>query len=181
MWLIETLSIFHKTMEQGLEDSRWMNRIGVDNYPIESQDDFDDYNERLHEHKLLFEQDFPSKVRYSFVTLAYMVFEDRAKALCSELNTRKIIVDKVLSEGPGFVKHLKDFLSTDWVTEEMWKELFAFTTIRNCLIHSDGRPGRGSWSPLGGATLLTVSSAVRQEPSALKYYKSCNKIWAELG
>lgn len=142
MWLIEKLSLFNKTMEQGLTDSRQTDRIVIDNYPIESHDDFDTYNERLHEHRLLFEQDFPSQVRYSFVILAYTIFEDRAKALCGELNMRKIIVGKVLSDKPGFVKNLKRFFTSVWVKEQMWKEVSDFSTIRNCLIHADGRPSR---------------------------------------
>jgi uncharacterized protein YutE (UPF0331/DUF86 family) len=142
-WMMQALSLYYQTVEQAMADNRRLARVNIDAHPIESPDDYDDYQEELHSFRVIHEEDFPSKIRYSFVTLTYSIFEERAKALCIELNTRKIIM-KELEEKPkgGFVAGLKRFFPHGYLHQTMRRELDDFRHVRNCLVHSNGRPDR---------------------------------------
>ncbi|HXQ36439.1 MAG TPA: hypothetical protein VN843_20670 [Anaerolineales bacterium] len=140
-WMMQTLSLYYQTIEQAMAENRRLNRVNIDARSIESQDDFDDYQEELDQFKLIHEEDFTSKVRYTFVSLTYSIFEERAKALCQELKTRKIIMQE-LEEKPrgGFVAGLKRFFPHGYMHQTMRRELDDLRLIRNCLVHSNGRP-----------------------------------------
>jgi len=144
MWLIEKLSLYLKTIEQALDESRQADRDRMESYIISSHDDLDYKNEELHMHNLLFEQDFPSKVRYSFLTLAYTVFEDRTKALCGEFIKRNLVTgtrfDKRSNE--SHLQSVRRFLTIEYqskyVAPDIWDELTDFSLIRNCIVHANG-------------------------------------------
>jgi hypothetical protein len=146
MWLIEKLSLYLETMEGALRESHQLDRDRIDSYVISSSDDLDDRSEELHVHNLLFQQDFPSKVRYSFLTLAYSVLEDRTKALADELIKRGIVVGRTLKKSPdeGHMQSVRRFLPAEYgsvhVAPALWEELFDFSLIRNCIIHANGKP-----------------------------------------
>lgn len=94
MWLIEKLGLYLDSMEAAVAASRTEDRKRINRIQMNSQDDFDDRQEELYRHQLLFEKDFPSKLRYSFLVMLYIIFESRSKALCKELNGRKIVEGK---------------------------------------------------------------------------------------
>jgi len=76
-------------MESAIDSVRQEDRDRIKQIEITSADDIDNQREHLHLHTLLFEEDFPSKLRYSFVLLSYMLFESRCKELAKELSKRE--------------------------------------------------------------------------------------------
>jgi hypothetical protein len=146
MWLIEKLSLYLKTIEKALDESRHVDRDRIESYLINSQDDLCNQDEELHVHNLLFKQDFPSKARYSFLTLAYTVLEDRTKALCGEFIKRKLVIGLRLEErsDESHLQSVRRFLPIEYqsthVASAMWDELFDFSSIRNCIVHANGNP-----------------------------------------
>lgn len=146
MWLIEKLSLYLKTIEKALDESRRFDKDRIESYIINSHSALDDKSEELHLHNLLFEQDFPSKVRYSFLTLAYTVLEDRTKALCEEFIKRNLVtglrLDKRANE--GHLQSVRRFLPIEYqsryVAPASWDELTDFSLIRNCIVHANGDP-----------------------------------------
>lgn len=97
MWLIEKLGLYLDSMERAIVDVRIKDRERINRLNIKTQDDFDDQQEHLHLHALLFDEDFPSKLRYSFLLMSYFLFESASKALGEELNRRRKIIGRRLN------------------------------------------------------------------------------------
>lgn len=145
MWLIEKLGLYLDSMEAAIAASRMDDRKRIDRLQINSQDDFDDRQEELYRHQLLFEKDFPSKLRYSFLVMLYIIFESRSKSLCKELNKRKIVEGKSYEKkgDESFTKALRRFFEAEpskltFIKTKVWTELSDFNGIRSCVVHGNG-------------------------------------------
>lgn len=144
MWLIEKLGLYLDSMEDAIAAGRKQDRERISRMALNSQDDFDDQQEELHRHNLLFEKDFPSKLRYSFLVMAYILFESRSKALGKELIRRKIVAGKSLEpKGESFTKAVRTFFEAEpnkitFIKTAIWTELSDFNGLRNCIVHGNG-------------------------------------------
>lgn len=146
MWLIEKLTRYLDVVEASIDSSRYIDGERISRIEIVSEYDLGDQQEELHLHRLLFERDFPSKLRYSFLVLAFIVFETRSKALCKELDRRQVVVDgrKLDKKGDeSFVNTMRRFLETEphrivYVKQPVWTELSDFNALRSCIIHGNG-------------------------------------------
>lgn len=145
MWLIEKLSLYLTSMEKAIAEGRTNDRERIARIEINSADDFDDQREELHLHELLFEKDFPSKLRYSFLVTSYILFESRSKALCAELNHRKIIEGKrlELKGDEGLPQSVRRFFESEpnkvtFIKTSVWTELSDLNALRNCIVHGSG-------------------------------------------
>ena len=101
-------------------------------------------NEKI-QHITRFSDEYPKRLRYSFVIQLFIALESRGKALCNEINKRnKELLLRVgdLREG-GTLKGIRTFLSKFYpvpdVTADQWKELDDLRVIRNCLVHKNGQ------------------------------------------
>ena len=146
MWLIEKLGLYLDSMDTAIADARLKDRERIDRLNIKTQDGFDDQQEHLYLHALLFDEDFPSKLRYSFLLMSYIVFESASKALGEELNRRKIVgpkLEKKRKNGESWPQAVRRFLESEpnsirIIDAAMWTELFAFNDLRNCIVHRGG-------------------------------------------
>lgn len=144
-WLIEKLGLYLNTMESSIEISRRIDDERISQIEIDSEFDLGLQQEELHVHRLLFEDDFPSKLRYSFLVLSYIVFESRCKALVKELN-RRDIVKNVQMEKKGdesLVDSMRRFLEMQphkitCVSGTVWTELSDLKALRSCIVHGSG-------------------------------------------
>ena len=145
MWLIEKLSLYLTVMEKAITEGRSNDRERIARIEINSADDFDDQMEELHRHELLFEKDFPSKLRYSFLVMSYILFESRSKALCAELIHRKIIEGKrlELKGDEALPRSVRRFFESEpnkvtFIKTSVWTELSDLNALRNCIVHGNG-------------------------------------------
>lgn len=90
-------------------------------------------------------KDFPSKLRYSFLIMSYIIFESRSKALCKELNQRKVVEGKTWQKGgdESFTDSIRRFFEAEpnkltFVKTTIWTELSGFNALRNCIVHGSG-------------------------------------------
>ena len=132
-------------MEKAITEGRSKDRERIARIEINSSDDFDDQREELHRHELLFEKDFPSKLRYSFLVTSYILFESRSKALCTELNHRKIIEGKrlELKGDEALPRSVRRFFESEpnkvtFIKTSVWTELSDLNGLRNCIVHGSG-------------------------------------------
>ena len=144
-WLFEKLGRYLESMESAIDSVRQEDRHRIKQIEINSADDIDNQQEHLHVHALLFEEDFPSKLRYSFVLVSYMLFESRCKELARELNQRGKISGRTLKKlsDESFPQAVKRFLEGSpnpliAIDESVWSELGEINTLRNCIVHVNG-------------------------------------------
>lgn len=145
MWLIEKFGLYLTSMEKAIAAGREEDRARINRIDINSEYAFDDQKEELHRHKLLFEEAFPSQLRYSFLVMSYILFESRSKALGKELNDRKIVVGKTLKQKPGesFPQSVRRFFEAEphrltFIEPATWTELSDLNELRNCIVHRSG-------------------------------------------
>ncbi len=150
-WLIEKVSLYVGSVEKAIADACEEDKARIKRMNINSADDFDSQREELHVHRLLFEEDFPSKLRYSFVLLCYMFFESRTKELAEELKGRKLSPDGMPKRKPGesFPDLVKRFLETRlnngiFLDASFWDQLVDLNNVRNCIVHVNGDVN-GDW------------------------------------
>lgn len=94
MWVVEKLGLYLNSMELAMDEIRREDKERIEEVSLNSAHDFDELREQLHLHELLYEKDFSSKLRYSFLILVYTMFETRTKALWQELVDRGIVPSK---------------------------------------------------------------------------------------
>lgn len=90
-----------------------------------------------------YDRDFPSKIRYSFLILLYIVFETRLKATCDEISKRKGLDlrekerrGKVLERAGTFLQKIAKLPKPE---PTLWKWLDDFQKVRNCIVHANGK------------------------------------------
>jgi hypothetical protein len=144
-WLFEKLGLYLESMESAIDSVRQEDRDWIRQIEITSADDIDDQQEHLHLHALLFEEDFPSKLRYSFILLSYMLFESRCKELAKELSNRGQAGGLTLKKdsGESFPQAVRRFLRClpkplITVNESIWFEFDEINNLRNCIVHVNG-------------------------------------------
>jgi hypothetical protein len=144
-WLFEKLDLYLESMESAINSVRQEDRDRIKQIEITSPDDIDNQREHLHLHALLFEEDFPSKLRYSFILLSYMLFESRCKELAKELSDRGQAGGLTLKKrsGESFPQAVKRFLRRlpkplIAISESIWSEFDEINSLRNCIVHVNG-------------------------------------------
>lgn len=144
MWFVEKLSLYLNSMEAAIEDIRRTDKRRIEQVPLLSSDDFDAQREELHLHELVFEKDFSSKLRYSFLILVYTMLETRTKALWQELVDRGIVGQRKFKkrDKKSHLESIQYYLSSepkvDCVEEGTWDVLLNFEAIRHCFVHTSG-------------------------------------------
>lgn len=144
MWVVEKLALYLDSMEAAIEEIRRADKERIERVPLMSGDDFDAQREELHLHELLYEKDFSSKLRYSFLILVYTMLETRTKALWKELVDRGIVANKKFKkrDRKSHIESIQYYLSSEpkvaCTDKDTWNALLNFEAIRHCLVHTSG-------------------------------------------
>ncbi len=145
IWLIEKLYLYLDVVEKALDESRRTDVERISSFEPVSENDLGSQAEEWHAHELLFEIDFPSKARWSFIILVYTVFEIRTVALSEEMINRGLVIGRKFKKHPdGHVKAVRQFLPVEYrsthVSKDIWSRLCDLRLVRNCIVHANGRP-----------------------------------------
>lgn len=142
IWLLDDLLDYLDTLEKELGNSKERDLARIRAFYCR-EDDEPERSTELYDHYQRFEHRLPSMLRYSFIVLLFILFEDRAKSLCLEIKKRNssILIDLGELKG-GAVERVKLFLtkvivifSTDSVH---WKKLEILQKVRDCIVHTNG-------------------------------------------
>src|SRR5260370_36387007 len=101
-------------------------------------------NEKI-QHIVHFTDEYPKRLRYSFIIQLFIALESRGKALCNEIKNRHKELSLAVNDlrGGGTLTGIRTFLSKVYpvpdVTDDQWKALDDLRVVRNCLVHKNGQ------------------------------------------
>jgi hypothetical protein len=106
-----------------------------------SEEDYADWQSEILFYEELYEKDFPSKIRYSFVVLLQITIETRLRAACNEIAKRRELMFKERKGSPierasTFLKKVAQIDLEDWMAKQ---ELNDFQKVRDCIVHTNGQ------------------------------------------
>lgn len=140
--LLRDLSDYLNTLEEGLGkvDEEKSRRFDLHSGNV---DDESNTSWELEEHSLRFGIKFPNMLRYSFIVLLFILFEQRTRSLCKEVRDRKnSLILKLNDLNGGFVERVTLFLTkvVSLLPEDSvhWKELEILQKVRDCIVHTNG-------------------------------------------
>ena len=139
--LVDYLDIIEDQFESVRKLER--NRIPRDPPAGLSEEEFAEWQSEIQFFEDRYERDFPSKIRYSFVVLLYIVFETRLRAACDEISKRRSLEKKENDLRGATLEHAKAFLKKvaklPCADQMVWQWLIDFQKVRDCIVHTNGR------------------------------------------
>lgn len=120
-----------------------MEKIPQNPPPGLSEEDYAEWQSEVNFFEDRYEHDFPSKIRYSFLVLLYVVFETRLKAACDEITERRNLALKenelkgsAIERAKLFLEKVAEITLKDQVP---WQDIMDFQKVRDCIVHSNGQ------------------------------------------
>jgi len=108
-----------------------------------SEEEYADWQSEISWFEERYERDFPSKVRYSFLVLLYIIVETRLRDTCNEITKRKNLVFEESDFRGSAIERVKIFLNKavkiPACRQETWQGLKDFQKIRDCIVHTNGQ------------------------------------------
>jgi hypothetical protein len=108
-----------------------------------SEEEFAEYQSEIQFFEDRYERDFPSKIRYSFVVLLYIVLETRLRAVCDEISKRinldlreRDLKGAIMERAKAFLKKVAKLPNGDPM---VWQWMSDFQKVRDCIVHTNGR------------------------------------------
>jgi hypothetical protein len=106
-----------------------------------SEEDYADWQSEILFCEKLYEKDFPSKIRYSFVVLLQITIETRLRTACNEIAKRRYLMFKERRGSPierasTFLKKVAQIDLKDSIAKQ---ELIDFQKVRDCIVHTNGQ------------------------------------------
>jgi hypothetical protein len=132
-------------VEKALETFEPLAKKAIDQKWEKSRGGFVEVTSEKIEHIIHFSEEYPKRLRYSFIIQLFIALESRGKALCNEINKRNKKLPVTVSDlqGGGTLRGIQTFLSKVYpvpdVTHDQWKALDDLRVIRNCLVHKNGQ------------------------------------------
>jgi len=143
------LKVYLEMIERQFEVVLDMERTRTDSIPPShlSEDDYLEWQAEGQAEIQLFEEryerDFPSKIRYSFVVLLFIVFEDCLLDTCDEISKRNNLEGREMDLSDPTIKRAINFLTkvanVPLENQQSWQKIKDFQKIRNCIVHTNGR------------------------------------------
>ncbi len=99
-WLLADLNKYLDTMEAALQDTAQLIRYAVRETREQYRDEAE-WDQMWREHCRKFDDDFPNKLRYSFLVLTYSYLEPRTKSLCDQLLRRRLVSGTLSKAAPA--------------------------------------------------------------------------------
>jgi hypothetical protein len=141
---VRILSDYFNVVEKALETFEPQEKKAIDEKWEKIHGRFVEATSEKIEHIVRFSEEYPKRLRYSFILQLFIALESRGKALCDEINKRneKLLLRVSDLRGGGTLNGIKTFLSKVYpvpdVTDDQWRALDDLRVIRNCLVHKNG-------------------------------------------
>lgn len=141
----DNLADYLDIIEGQFESFRDMERNKIPRNPPTglSEEQLADWHSEINLFEEQYDRDFPSKIRYSFLILLYIILETRLRAACDEISNRRSLEKKesdirsaALERAKVFLKKVAKLPSGDQI---VWEWLMDFQKVRNCIVHSNGQ------------------------------------------
>ena len=142
---IDNIQDYVETMEVQFDTLRKLEKekIPQNQPPGLSEEDYAEWQAEINFFEERYERDFPSKIRYSFLVLLYIVFETRLRAACDEITRRgnldlkeKELKGSPIERARIFLEKVAKVAVKDQVT---WQSIVDFQKVRDCIVHLNGR------------------------------------------
>ena len=142
-WLLSDLRQYLDTMELSLQNTKQLEYSALQISRPKYEDEVE-WDTMWREHCNSFEDDFPTKLRYSFLILLYSYLETRTKSFCKQLLLRRLVTGSEFKK-KGDLSHLASvrefFRRYECLADEispLWSPLLDFERVRNCIVHVNG-------------------------------------------
>lgn len=141
----DSLAAYLDIIEDQFENVRKLeqNRIPQNKTVGLSEEEFSERQSEIQFFENRYERDFPSKIRYSFVVLLYIVLETRLRAACDEISKRRSLELResdlkgaAIERARYFLKKVAKLPSGDQMVGQ-W--LSDFQKVRDCIVHTNGK------------------------------------------
>ena len=142
-WLLRDLDRYLDTMEAALEDTRALHRSTLRASEHEYAEETE-WDEAWREHYRRFDEQFPTKLRYSFLILLHSYLEARTRSFCKELLSRRIVTSGSFTKRrrKTHLESVEEFFSRYRPLADAarphWGPLLAHEQLRNCIVHHNG-------------------------------------------
>ena len=108
---------------------------------FENEVEYHEWQSIVDYQEMIFEEQMPTKLRYSFVVQIWIIVENRLNELCSEIKSRnKLDINANEFKGSQIEKakiFLKKVAKIN-LEQSQWTKVKQFQLIRDCIIHADG-------------------------------------------
>jgi len=141
----DSLADYLNIIEDQFDNVRKLERNRITQNPPAglSEEEFADWRSEIQFFEDRYERDFPSKIRYSFVVLLFIVLETRLRAACDEISKRSSLElresdlkGSALERARAFLKKVANLPSWDQMTLQ---QLIDFQKVRDCIVHTNGQ------------------------------------------
>jgi len=143
-WSLTVLGKYFDEMSGQLQDITNINYFGIlQKLKHDPNLDETDRQEFFQIHYQYYEHEFPSRLRYSFIILLYMILETQLRATCDSLKKEKDI-ELGLSDITGndeidrARKYIERVAGIKGLDTAKWSEPRTLQKVRNCLVHANG-------------------------------------------
>jgi hypothetical protein len=108
-----------------------------------SEEEYFEWEAKVHAYKEQYEQVFPSNIRYSFIVLMHIFFETRLKDACDEISKRRNLTLTESDLNGSSIERANKFLDKiagiKVKDHHTWQWLKDLQKIRDCIVHTNGR------------------------------------------
>jgi hypothetical protein len=145
--ILKTISEYQSTIESQLKSVQeneqkkledWMLKIKA-----ESEDWYQESDMAQDEYFWTYQYMFPRTLRYSFIVLLFLVFENQLKSLCDILQERRNfplraneLYGDPLARNKKYIKKMVGITDID---EKLWEKVEDLSKVRDCIVHSLGK------------------------------------------
>lgn len=141
----DSLADYLDIIENQFESVRKLERNRIPQNPPAglSEEELAEWQSEIQFFEDRYERDFPSKIRYSFVVLLYIVLETRLKAVCDEISKRRSLELResdlkgaAIERAKAFLEKVAKLPSGDRM---VWQRVRDFQKVRDCVVHTNGQ------------------------------------------
>jgi hypothetical protein len=143
-WMLSYLDRYLDVMEASLQETAQLEQSTLQ-LDRDENGGKGEWDHRWREHCLCFMDDFPTKLRYSFIILLYSYLESRTQSFCTQVLARHLIKTPFNPSAKGHKSYLAELrkyfelyhpLATS--VSSLWQPFLDFEQLRHCLVHKNG-------------------------------------------
>jgi hypothetical protein len=138
---LENLGEYLRLMEEQFSKVKEAAKNTLPNRPSGlSEEEYSDWQSEINFYEERFEKFFPSKLRYSFITLLQIVFEVKLKSACDEIARRKKFNIKEKDFRGASIERAEIFITKVLKINPPKQNTFLkdLQKIRDCIVHCNG-------------------------------------------
>ena len=138
------LDDFMRFMETRMDEGRQAEEAHINSRPHPDEDEeYGEWQWALDEHRRRFHDEFIPRMRYSFITLLYSIYDCRGLSFCDEFKSRNGLnasAKDMGGRGTDLIRNYIVKIMNLTIDESIWSSLATIQHVRNCIVHGNGKP-----------------------------------------